>query len=225
LRVVTLDGTPRCQTRGARDFGVPRSTTAEGEGYRIESRPIRLFPLGEAILQYARPLSDVNHTVAKVRVFLALGILGGAGLALLAGLAISRRAMRPIAELTGTAREIERTRDPSLRVPHPEADDEVAELARTLEGMLKALDEARTETEAMLGRQRRFIADASHELRTPLTSVLANLELLSVQLEGERKATADSALRSSQRMRRLVGDLLLLARADAGRLPPRAPTD
>jgi two-component system OmpR family sensor kinase len=225
IRVVTLDGIPLCETRGAHDFGVPRSTTSEIDGYRVESRVIPLYPLGQAVLQYGRPLSDVNRTVAKVRVVLVLGILGGAGLALLAGLTISRRAMRPIAELTGVARDIERTRDPSLRVPHPEADDEVAELARTLEGMLQALDQARSETEAMLIRQRAFVADASHELRTPLTSVLANLELLSEQLEGDQKSTADSALRSSRRMRRLVADLLLLARADAGRTPPRAPTD
>ncbi|TML26154.1 MAG: HAMP domain-containing histidine kinase [Actinobacteria bacterium] len=224
IRVVTLDGVPLCQTRGAPDFGVPRST-AQVDGYRVESRVIRLFPLGQAILQYARPLSDIEHTIDKVRFFLALGILGGAGLALLAGLAISRRAMSPIAQLTSVAREIERTRDPSLRVPHPAADDEVAELARTLEGMLKSLDQARGETEAMLVRQRAFVADASHELRTPLTSVLANLELLSEQLDGEMKSTADSALRSSRRMRRLVGDLLLLARADSGRTPPRALTD
>jgi signal transduction histidine kinase len=225
IRVVTLDGVPLCQTRGAPDFGVPRTTSSKVGGYQVESRVIRLYPLGQAILQYARPLSAVDRTVTKVTVFLALGILGGAGLALLAGLAISRRAMRPIAELTTVAREIARTRDPTLRVPHPEANDEVAELARTLEDMLQALDAARTETEATLARQRAFVADASHELRTPLTSVLANLELLSEQLGGEQKTTADSALRSSRRMRRLVGDLLLLARADAGRTPARAPTD
>ena len=57
-------------------------------------------------------------------------------LALLAGLFVSARAMRPIAELTDAAREIERTRDPSRSFPQPEADDEVAELARTLDGML-----------------------------------------------------------------------------------------
>ncbi len=61
----------------------------------------------------------------------------------------------------------------------------MAELARTLEGMLGALDAARSETEAALNRQREFVADASHELRTPLTSVLANLELLADELEGE----------------------------------------
>ena len=81
---------------------------------------------------------------------------------------------------------------------------------------------ARNETEASLARQREFVADASHELRTPLTSVLANLELLAEELGGEQAETANAALRSTRRMRRLVGDLLLLARADAGRVQPRS---
>ena len=106
-------------------------------------------------------------------------------------------------------------------MPQPTADDEVAELARTLQGMLRELDAAHAETEATLARQRQFVADASHELRTPLTSVLANLELLAESLHGEEAEAASSALRSSQRMRRLVADLLLLARTR--RRPGRAP--
>ena len=89
--------------------------------------------------------------------------------------------------------------------------------------MLGALDAARSETQAMLERQREFVADASHELRTPLTSVLANLELLAEELDGEQADTAEAALRSTRRMRRLVGDLLLLARADARRAPAARP--
>ena len=77
----------------------------------------------------------------------------------------------------------------------------------------------------MLARQREFVADASHELRTPLTSVLANLELLEDELGGEQREAATSALRSTRRMRRLVADLLLLARADAGRVAPHATVD
>lgn len=81
----------------------------------------------------------------------------------------------------------------------------------------------------MLARQRQFVADASHELRTPLTSVLANLELLVDELRDDQGEAARSALRSSQRMRRLVADLLLLARADLAtsrpRESPRVPTD
>ena len=146
-------------------------------------------------------------------------------LAFLGGLVVARRAMRPISGLTKAAREVARTRNPDVRLPKPLANDEVSDLAYTLEDMLGELGAARGESEATLDRQRAFVADASHELRTPLTSILANLELLEAELDGEQKEMAGSALRSSRRMRRLVGDLLLLARADAGREAPRAPVD
>jgi two-component system OmpR family sensor kinase len=200
------------------NFPLPlRTGTFTELGYRVIIRPLRIEPEGEYMLLWARPLSDVDHTLSKVQFFLILGVLGGTFLALLAGLATAQRAMRPVRELTAAAGEIERTRDPSRHLPHPEADDEVAELARTLAGMLAALASERNHTEAMLARQREFVADASHELRTPLTSVLANLELLAEELNGEQAETAQAALRSTRRMRRLVGDLLLLARADAER--------
>ena len=196
------------------------------DGYLVSQRHIALRPDGHVVtLIYAVPEDTVNQTLARVQIFLLIGVIGGSVLALLAGLFVSERAMSPIKELTAAAREIRRTRDPRLRLPHPEAEDEIAELARTLEGMLAALDAAQSDTQAMLDRQREFVADASHELRTPLTSVLANLDLLADELEGEQAETADAALRSTRRMRRLVGDLLLLARADAQRENPRRPTD
>ncbi|HEV3053709.1 MAG TPA: HAMP domain-containing sensor histidine kinase [Solirubrobacteraceae bacterium] len=208
------------------NFPLPlRTGTFTELGYRVIVRRLRIEPEGEYMLLWARPLSDVDHTLYKVRFFLILGVLGGTFLALLAGLATAQRAMRPVKELTEAAGEIERTRDPSRRLPHPEADDEVAELARTLARMLAALTSERNQTEAMLARQREFVADASHELRTPLTSVLANLELLAEELNGEQAETAQAALRSTRRMRRLVGDLLLLARADAERAQPHRATD
>ena len=200
---------------------------ADFEGFRVETRALYVagLELGSVYVQYARKLTDVKATVARVRVFLGLGVLGGSVLALLAGLATARRAMSPIAGLTRAAREIAVTRDPSTEVPMPTAQDEVRELAETLEGMLHSLDTARGETEAALSRQREFVADASHELRTPLTAVLANLELLEEELAGDQRDTATAALRSTRRMRRLVADLLLLARADAGREAPHVPVD
>ncbi|MGN6373029.1 MAG: HAMP domain-containing sensor histidine kinase [Solirubrobacteraceae bacterium] len=227
VRILTAaSGSVIEQTRNAPRFKVFANDVSE-HGYRVYSRIVELpAPVGGAIIvQYGRPLSEVNASVARVELFLVLGVFGGAALALLAGIAIARRAMAPIAELTRTADEIARTRDASRNVPEPAADDEVAELARTLGGMLRELDVAHAETEAMLERQRRFVADASHELRTPLTSVLANLELLAESLRGDEADAARSALRSSQRMRRLVGDLLLLARTDVGRVVPRQRCD
>jgi two-component system OmpR family sensor kinase len=220
IRVITADDLVGFRTAKAPDFGPPLVRTAEIDGWRVETRQIEVQGSQPWAIQYARRISDVQDTANRVKVFLAFGVLGGALLALLAGLATARRAMEPIAELSAAARRIEHSRDPSERIPHPEAEDEVAELARTLEAMLAALDAARGETEASLARQREFVADASHELRTPLTSVLANLELLEEELTGEQREAAASALRSSRRMRRLVADLLLLARADAGRQAP-----
>ena len=102
----------------------------------------------------------------------------------------------------------------------------MSDLAHTFEDMLRELGAARERDRGDARRaSAKFVADASHELRTPLTSILANLELLEAELAGEQREMADSALRSSRRMRRLVGDLLLLARADAGREAPRGPVD
>jgi two-component system, OmpR family, sensor kinase len=225
IRIVTGDGTVLNASADAPYLPPPRKETQEWDGYRIESRAIEFAPRRVFFVQYARSLNDVKARENRVRVFLGLGVLGGAALALLAGLATATRAMAPIARLTETARAIARTRDPSRRIPHPESQDEVSELALTLENMLQSLNEARSETEAALARQREFVADASHELRTPLTSVLANLELLEMELEDEPREAAASALRSSRRMRRLVADLLLLARADAGRVAAHEPLD
>ena len=230
IRIITATGFELNSTARSKDFGPAHVGSRQIDGYRVETRAlppriedVQLF--GPFYVQYARPLAPVESTVAGLRLFLIIGVLSGAGLALLAGLMVARRAMAPIAALTATARKIERTRDPAQRIPDVEADDEVAELARTLDDMLHALDASRAETEGALARQREFVAAASHELRTPLTSVLANLELLADSLDGEQQDAANSALRSSRRMRRLVADLLLLARHDAARQAPHTPTD
>ncbi|HEY2535428.1 MAG TPA: HAMP domain-containing sensor histidine kinase [Solirubrobacteraceae bacterium] len=232
IRVLTLGGaTVEQAPSNAPNLGTPSDDPRTIAGYRVISLPATIGiagsgePIGRVVIQYGRSVADTNATIARVELFLLLGVFAGAAFALLAGVAIARRAMAPIAELTATAEQIARTRDPSRSVPQPQADDEVGELARTLEGMLRELDAARGETEAMLARQRRFVADASHELRTPLTSVLANLELLAESLHGEEGDAARSALRSSRRMRRLVADLLLLARTDVGRVVPHEPCD
>ena len=228
IRILDLKGRlvqNGAQPKNGPDFGKPSYDIHQVRGYRVVSRDIEAFGRPVAVLEYGKPEASLDNTIGRVRLFLILGVLGGSALALLAGLAVARRAISPIARLTSTAKDIARTRDPGLHMPMPEADDEVADLARTLEEMLIALDSARTETEAMLERQREFVADASHELRTPLTSILTNLELLEADLQGEDREIAGAALRSSQRMRRLVADLLLLARADAGRQAPHEPVN
>ena len=218
VRVIDIEGDVVAPSAGAPDLGPPRQGVREVGPYRVASEPLyagSLVPV--AYLQYAKASRSVGTTIDRVRIFLALGVLAGTALALLAGLAVARRAMAPVGRLTRAAKHVTQTRNPTLTLPKPPSEDEVADLARTLEEMLHALDQAQNETETALRRQREFVADASHELRTPLTSVLANLELLEAAVEGEDRELAASALRSSRRMRTLVADLLLLARADTGR--------
>jgi two-component system OmpR family sensor kinase len=216
-----------------RVIGRPLFTRSLQTGSSFDSTP-RALDGAAAAIQYGKPTDNLNATIGRVRFFLLLGVLVGTIFAFLAGFFVARRAMRPISGLTKAAREVARTRDPEhTELPRPVANDEIAELSTTLSEMLAELGAARSETEATLERQRQFVADASHELRTPLTSILANLELLQEELDrpggprdsGEAAEIADSALRSSQRMRRLVGDLLLLARADAGRREQPRPVD
>ncbi|MDX6595079.1 MAG: two-component system, OmpR family, sensor kinase [Solirubrobacterales bacterium] len=222
-RVLDINGDVRASTRGSAHLGPPKAGISDHDGIRVAMEPI-VDENGTTTgyVQYGRSVQHVSSTIDRLWLFIAGGVLLGTLLAIFAGLAIARRAMRPIASLTATAREIATTRDPSRQMPRPAVEDEIGELALTLEQMLRSLDAARAEREGTMKKQREFVADASHELRTPLTSVLANLELLQASLAApghdEDREIVDSALRSSRRMSRLVGDLLLLARADAGRL-------
>jgi two-component system, OmpR family, sensor kinase len=221
-----LDASPN-----AAQLGAPTPGVHDVGEMRVVTAVLRSRQTGRiaGYVQYGRNERHVDSTIDRLWLFIAAGVLGATLLASFAGVAIARRAMRPISSLTATARTIAATGDPSSHMPRLRADDEVGELAQTLEQMLRSLDAARGEREEALKRQREFVADASHELRTPLTSILANLELLQVSLRAsdqeDERAMVDSALRSSGRMSRLVGDLLLLARADAGRIGPRTRCD
>jgi two-component system, OmpR family, sensor kinase len=230
VRVYDIEENLIYANAGAAPLGPPQQGLTDFRGMRVATEPV--LDSSQSVtgfVQYGRSLEHVEETINRVWLLVLGGILGGTLLAVFAGVVIARRAMLPIASLTATAREIATTGDPSQRMPDPKADDEVGELARTLEQMLRSLDAARTEREGVMQKQREFVADASHELRTPLTSVLANLELLQASLRGDDQAEdreiVDSALRSSKRMGRLIADLLLLARADAGRLPTHRRVD
>jgi two-component system, OmpR family, sensor kinase len=132
-----------------------------------------------------------------------------------AGYEVAGAALRPVGRMRSRAATISES-NPSERLPLPEARDEIAALGNTLNEMLARLEGA-------LARERRLVSDASHELRTPLTTLRAELELA---LRGERdaaelRAAIASAHEEARRMSTLADDLLVLARADQGRLPLR----
>jgi signal transduction histidine kinase len=172
------------------------------------------------VLLVAKSLRDVDATLLLLRTVLLLTGLAILAAALLGGWAVTRRVLRPLALISATAQRIAAgtargaTAGPLRhRVPRPPGDDELAHLVDTLNEMLAALDHATT-------AQRRFIADASHELRAPLTTIQGNLAFLQRHANDlppdERQIMLADAYSETLRLSRLVNDLLLLARTDAG---------
>jgi signal transduction histidine kinase len=178
------------------------------------------------IVQTARPLADRDRSMQSLGLALLLGSLLTTVVAFGVGWGLSGLTLRPIHRITQTAQEIGETRDFSSRVSHKGPDDELGRLAKTLNGMLGQLQDAYQQVAHSLQMQREFVADVSHELRTPLTTIRGNLALLRREPTPpptEREDILTDLTGESERLIRLVNDLLTLARADAGRKLKREP--
>ena len=199
----------------------------EGEEVRVYSAP--LLAGGEAIgvVQVARSLEPYKQGLAQLRLLAGVGLLIALVLSGVVVWLTAGAALRPLERVIETAGAIGSSRDLDRRVDPPTSKDEVGRLARTFNLMLERLAvsdaelrEAYAKLEETLEAQRRFVADASHELRTPLTTIRGNAALLR-QVEDvtpeDRAAALAQIGDEAERMSRLVGDLLTLARADAGR--------
>lgn len=181
------------------------SVNVSGKAYDIE--------VGASTRQFGRSLErfrDLLYALAPV--FLALAALGGYWL--------SRRALAPVDQITNAARSIG-AQDLSRRLAVPRASDELQRLATTLNEMLARLDTA-------FQRITQFTADASHELRTPVSVMRTNAEiaLRKPRSEAEYREALSHILDESEKISRLIGQLLLLARADsAGGVLPMTRSD
>lgn len=139
--------------------------------------------------------------------------LGAAVASLIVTAILTSSLFQPLEDIASVARQITRADDLSRRVPHSSRTDEIGDLARAFNQTLERL-------ERLFRSQQRFLADVSHELRTPLTSVRGNLDLM--KRMGEYDEESMIVIQDEmERMSRLLGDLLLLARADTGGLPLR----
>jgi heavy metal sensor kinase len=149
-----------------------------------------------------------RHFVYTAAALLPVALLLAGG----GGWLLARRALRPVDQMTQAARRIE-AEHLTQRLGGAEVNDELGRLARTLNEMLARL-------EAGFAQVRRFSADASHELRTPLTVLKGEIEvaLRSPRDPAEYRRVLESTLEEVEAMARLVDELLLLSRADAGAL-------
>jgi signal transduction histidine kinase len=163
-------------------------------------------PAAGGAVVVAGSTDDISTTIASVHVFVVVAVLVAAGLAALALTLLMGRALAPLARLAQAAAEIERTGDPSRRLPEQSSRDELAGLARTLNAMLASLERASAV-------ERRFLADASHELRTPLTALLGNVSYLA--RHGASPALVAELEDDARRLAKLADDLLALSREEA----------
>jgi len=187
---------------------------------RLLTVPIHLSGTSDVVgaVQVGESLTPLENTMVAVERLLFITGLGALLLAVVVGWLLTRAALSPVARVTATARHIAATGDYGQRLhvmpPRFGQGDELFFLAATFNDMIARLEHT-------LESQRWLLADTSHELRNPITIIRGNLALL--RRDGVPEATRREAVLEAEdeaaRMGRLVGDLLLLARADAGELP------
>jgi two-component system sensor histidine kinase MprB len=182
-----------------------RILTTKAPGNLVSNRSSS--PLGA--VQFGRSLEGADSVLDRLRLILALVILGGVALAVLLGRLVSRNVVAPIAQVTEAARHIAATEDLGRRI-HVETHDEIGELAQHFNAMLDTLERS-------VAAQRQLVADASHELRTPITSLRTNIEVLaeSEALPPEERAQLlEDVEEQTTELGMLVADLIELARGD-----------
>lgn len=214
---------PRGQAVIAAMQGRARNSEGAGAGFdslkvrghllRMYSTPFRSQAGQRGLIHVADSLGDVANTLTGLRFSLLLMaplavLISGA-----VGYWLAGRALAPVDEVTRLAREIEASRL-SRRLPVPKAPDEIGRLVDTFNQMISRLETSFT-------TMKRFTADASHELRGPLATMRGAIDVaLSRPREAaEYRETLASVGEDVDRLRAITEDLLVLARADAGRVP------
>ena len=179
---------------------------------RVRGVHIRIVsvPLAEGwALQVARPLTETDRALGRVRVGLTLVALCGVGFALVLGLLVTRTATAPLRALALATDYVRRTGDLSRRIASGGGRDELGRLAANFDSMLEALA-------ASARAQQQLVADASHELRTPLTSLRLNAQVLASEpgLPDSRRQLIGDVIEQVDEMTVLITNLTEIARAE-----------
>lgn len=204
---VPFDSAILLSMRKGQEHRVNLQTSDTGMPLRSFSRPVFLGTRPFAVVEVLTSLQGYNQTRDRLARFLFLGTLLATAVAFFIGAAVAEAALKPIDAVTRTAQQIVSRRDLARRIDDSGPQDEMGRLISTFNGMLQQI-------QGMFDRQQRFLADVSHELRTPLTTIRGEADLMtrSGRLDAEG---LNGILSESERMSRLVEDLLLLARNDA----------
>ncbi len=187
---------------------------ARVDGTHMRMISVRTMLPGLAV-QVARPLTQVDAALGRIRNVLLAVVLAGMGLASAFGLAVARTALAPVRRLTQATEHVTETGDLGARLD-ARGNDELSRLGGSFNRMMDALESSRQ-------AQRQLVADASHELRTPLTSLRTNIEVLALDRElpeGERGKLLHDVVEQLDEMTTLVAELVELARGEAQQADP-----
>jgi len=189
---------------------ISKIPSAEADSYRLISFPLDNSNRPQVILQIAVPMTLLETQISNRLTLLQIGIPLVLLIATLGGFFLSSRALAPVKHMIETTENIDAS-ELAQRIPVPQANDEIRKLSLTLNDMLDRIQQA-------FQSQERFVADASHQLLTPLTIMRGELEIL--QKQGFNQKDFDnfvgSTLQEVDNLSKIVKDMLLLARVDAG---------
>ena len=191
-----------------------RETLVNNARIRVLTVPLTIGNSTRVIgtLQIAASLGVIDATLRVLLIILVSGSVIAMLIAGLAGWWSTSQALRPLNLVTETALQITRADDLSRRIPYQgPPDDEIGQL-------ITAFNQTLGRLENLFTSQRRFIADVGHELRTPLTVIRGNVDLMR-RMNCTDEESMISIENEVERLTRLVGDLLLLAQAESGKIP------
>jgi heavy metal sensor kinase len=185
---------------------------ADGSYFRVVDERQRIEGR-DAIVRVAEPEKEIRQEVSRLLLIMGAGVPLAALLAAFGGYQLARAALSPMNVMAERAQAIGADRLHE-RLPVLNADDEIGRLARVVNDLLARLERS-------FAQMQRFTSDASHELRTPLTAIrtVGEVALRGDASEAAYRETIESMLEEVARLTHLVDAMLLLSRADAGRIP------
>jgi signal transduction histidine kinase len=191
--------------------GISTASVPEAGSMRVLAQPLYVNGRRVGTLRVANPLAPVTQAQSSLRrTFVIVGTLAIV-IAAIAGIGLAGLIAAPLERITAVAAAATEG-DLSQRAGPVSARGELGVLAAAFDGMLERLERA-------FNRQRDFVSDASHELRTPLAVLRAQVELLDRETDEHKRHEATATLlRRLDELDRLVGDMLMLASAEAGEL-------
>ncbi|OFZ18987.1 MAG: hypothetical protein A2X94_13645 [Bdellovibrionales bacterium GWB1_55_8] len=207
---LSREGLEGLRQRGVSLTTLPGNAFRDRTSYRLLNYLVNRPPLPQMILQVAAPMTFLDRNKEQLRQFLYIAIPVVLLIATMGGFYLSRRALEPVSVMSAKADAIE-LNNLSERVPVPTEDNEVRQLALTLNRLLDRIETAVTANE-------KFVADASHQLKTPLSILRGELDLMirKPRDEEETRAFLSSASQEINSLTAVVENLLILARVDAG---------